>query len=153
MAWKIWMCFKGNRDDKAVIHFVFCWLCYHNLERLTYRATSVFLSNQCCSPKRRKNCHKYFIEWCGQCSPLRANPNHGSDPNHLRHFTDVGLASEKLRQLSPFSTVVFPVVALMNFWFHVQKQHLNPMDGQAPASHRFQKVMKIYVCTTRTCGQ
>lgn len=35
MAWKIWMSLKGNRDYKAIIHFLSHWQCHHSIDRLT----------------------------------------------------------------------------------------------------------------------
>lgn len=35
MAWKIWVPLKGNRDYKAIIHFLSYWHCHHSLDRLT----------------------------------------------------------------------------------------------------------------------
>lgn len=81
MAWKIWMSLKGNRDYKAIIHFLFYWHCPHSLDRPTRRVTSLLLSHRRYGPNEEKAIIKtLFTDGC-RCNLHMAgwfsvNPNH-----------------------------------------------------------------------------
>lgn len=54
MACKIWVSLKGNRDDKAIIHFSSYRHCHHSLDRLRERVTSLLLSQTGYGPNEGK---------------------------------------------------------------------------------------------------
>lgn len=159
MAWKIWMSLKGNRDYKAIIHFLSFWHCRHSLDSLTQGVSSLLCSHKWHGSKQRERKHKYFIWWWWLESPahsrLMSIPTSCSYHNHFKHFRGCGIGvfagaevdGLALHELKHFQGHLYDVFMLSGFG-----KQFHSIADQAPANHLL-KIQRIYLCTTRTCGQ
>ena len=98
MAWKIWMSLKGNRDYKAIIHFLSFWHCHHSLDRLTQGSLAYYcLISGAAANKENANIKTSFGDggWCNlhMAGWFSVNPKHCSYHNHFKHLEDVELES------------------------------------------------------------